>query len=215
MPHSPTHPAKANMLRLPPQLTPFIGRTTEVGEISERLADPACRLLTLVGSGGIGKTRLSIQVAAQMADTFAQGVYFVPLQAVQSANFLLTAIADALDIPLSGQPEPVAQLLRYLSDKDLLLVLDNFEQLLPEDGATLLAQILESTRAVKLLVTSREVLNLQEEWLYQVQGLPFPNTPLLPGWVDYFHVKLRRSLSGLTGVPEPSSFSRSTTTNHS
>ncbi|MEW5961476.1 MAG: NB-ARC domain-containing protein, partial [Chloroflexota bacterium] len=165
---------------MPSQLTPFIGRTNEIAEIISRLTDPACRLLTLVGPGGIGKTRLSIQAATHVAAHFAQGVHFVPLQAVQSANFLCVAISDALKAPRSGPEEPVVQLLHYLRDRQILLVLDDFEPLLGADSATLLTQILTSTLAVKLLVTSREVLNLQEEWLYPVQGLPFPAPPPQP-----------------------------------
>lgn len=180
MQQSLTSPPKVNTLHLPPQLTPFIGRTREMTEIINRLTASACRLLTLIGPGGIGKTRLAIQVAIQVAGHFAQGVYFVPLQAVQSANFLITTIADALKVPLSGSEEPIVQLFHFLRDKQVLLVLDHFEQLLGEDGATLAAQILASTPGVKLLVTSREILSLQEEWLYPVQGLPYPTSPQAP-----------------------------------
>ncbi|HRV92789.1 MAG TPA: tetratricopeptide repeat protein [Anaerolineae bacterium] len=173
-------PSAAKLHNFPRLVTPFIGRTEEVAEIADRLADPACRLLTLTGPGGIGKTRLSIEAAAAIAATFAHGSWFVPLQPVQSLEFLAPAVADALNVSLSGQAEPVVQLLDYLFDRELLLVLDNFEHLLaPADeqggsGVDLLAHILESAPGVKLLVSSREVLNLQEEWLYAVPGLPFP-----------------------------------------
>lgn len=177
---------RAPTFHVPPQPTPFIGRAEEVVEITDLLADPACRLLTLVGPGGIGKTRLAIQVATDMSGSFRQGVYFVSLQAVRAAEFLLAAVADAFNFSLRGQEDPQIQLINFLSGKEILLVLDNFEQLLPpavsdEAGIALLASILETAPTVKLLVTSREVLNLQEEWLYPVQGLPFPNTPLPAG----------------------------------
>ncbi|MBE7553309.1 MAG: tetratricopeptide repeat protein [Anaerolineales bacterium] len=165
---------------LPPQPTPFIGRAEEVAEIVKLLADPACRLLTLIGPGGIGKTRLAIQVATETAAVFADGVYLVNLQPIHSADFLASAIADALDFSLRGHEEPAQELLNYLDKKEVLLVLDNFEQLLSTGGADPLADILEVCPAVKLLVTSREVLNLQEEWLYPVQGLSFPDSPLPP-----------------------------------
>jgi predicted ATPase/DNA-binding CsgD family transcriptional regulator len=174
---------KAEILHLPQQSTPFIGRDEEVAEISRLLADPACRLLTLVGPGGVGKTRLAVQVAERSA-TFAQGSYFIPLQAVESIDFLVSAVADALNLSLSGQEDSRVQLLNYIRDKEMLLLLDNFEQLLGKGGARLLADILETAPGIKLLVTSREVLNLQEEWLYPVQGLSFPIsslTPLLTG----------------------------------
>ncbi|GIK36631.1 MAG: hypothetical protein BroJett011_04640 [Chloroflexota bacterium] len=165
---------------LPPQATPFIGRAEEVAEIVKLLTDPACRLLTLIGPGGIGKTRLAIQVATEIAGAFADGVYLVNLQPIHTADFLASAIADALDFSLRGHEEPVQELLHYLDKREALLVLDNFEQLLGTGGADPLAGILEVCPAVKLLVTSREVLNLQEEWLYPVQGLSFPDSPLPP-----------------------------------
>jgi predicted ATPase len=157
---------------LPHHLTVFVGREREIAELRELLSDPACRLLTLVGVGGIGKTRLAIEAAAGMSRHFADGVYFAPLQAVQAAEFLMPALADTLDITLSGHDVPQAQLLNFLRDKELLLVLDNFEQLLA--GAGLLTDLLQAARAVKFLVTSREVLKLQEEWLYRVEGMPYP-----------------------------------------
>jgi predicted ATPase/DNA-binding CsgD family transcriptional regulator len=165
---------------LPPQPTPFIGRTEEVAEIVGLLADPACRLLTLIGPGGIGKTRLAIQVAAETAAAFADGVYLVNLQPIHSADFLASAIADALDFSLRGHEEPTQELLNYLDKREVLLVLDNFEQLLSTGGADPLTSILELCPGIKLLVTSREVLNLQEEWLYPVQGLSFPDSSLPP-----------------------------------
>ncbi|MBE7471217.1 MAG: hypothetical protein DPW09_20160 [Anaerolineae bacterium] len=167
-------PARTHTLPLPAQPTALIGRAEEVAEIVGLLTDPACRLLTLVGPGGIGKTRLALQAAVEAKPTFAAGACLVNLQPIESVSFLATAIADALNISLRGSEEPELQLLTYLSDKQLLLVLDNFEQLIGQDGTGLLSSILEICPSVKLLITSREVLNLQEEWLYQVQGLSFP-----------------------------------------
>ena len=161
---------------LPLQLTSFIGRDAEIAQISKRLTDPLCRLLTVVGTGGIGKTRLAIQAATTLIDNFDQGVYFVPLQGIDAGEFLASAVAEAVDFPLSGQQEPLAQVLNYLSDKRMLLLLDNFEQLVEQNGPVIMIKILAAAPAVKLLVTSREVLNLQEEWLYPLPGLPVPDT---------------------------------------
>ncbi|MCA9873517.1 MAG: tetratricopeptide repeat protein [Anaerolineales bacterium] len=158
----------------PAQPTPFIGRIDEVGEITRLLSQPTCRLLTLVGFGGVGKTRLAIQAARQKRGDFAHGVNFVPLQPVRSANFLVSTIAEALHLTLAGSAEPAEQLGNYLRNHESLLLLDNFEQFLPQKGPELLAYLLSRAPQLKLLVTSRASLNLQEEWLYAVRGLSFP-----------------------------------------
>lgn len=157
---------------LPVQLTSFVGREEELSQIAERLEDPGCRLLTLVGPGGIGKTRLALQSATEQFGLFLQGVFFVPLAPLSSATFLVSAIADALDFSFAGAKEPQTQLLNYLQGKEMLLVLDSFEHLL--EGATLLPEILRRAPEVKIVVTSRERLRLQAEWVFQIGELPFP-----------------------------------------
>ena len=159
---------------LPRQLTPFIGRSAELKDITRLLDDPACRLLTLLGPGGIGKTRLAIEAARQQAGHFPDGLYWVDLQPGQTADFLVMAIAEALSLSLSGQDAPRQQLLRTLQDKTVLLILDNFEQF--QDGPDLAGEILQHGPEVRLLVTSRAALHLQEEWLYPLSGLPYPLT---------------------------------------
>ena len=156
------------------QHTPFIGRQDELIEMAHLLADPACRLLTLVGPGGIGKTRLAIESVKQMQDDFAHGVHFVNFQPISSTDLVATTIADKVDAPLSGLDDLRTRLLHFLANKEMLLVLDNFEHLL--DGVDLLTHILAAAPGVKLLVTSREALNIQEEWLFPVRGMPFPET---------------------------------------
>ncbi len=166
--------------RFPVPPTPLIGREAELAELGALLESPACRLITLVGPGGIGKTRVALAAATEQAETFADGAAFVPLQAISSAAFLVPAILSALDIPLQGQREPRAQLLDYLRSTELLLVLDNFEQLLAPDlsenegGAALLRDILQHAPGTTLLVTSRERLALHGEWLFEVAGLSYP-----------------------------------------
>ncbi|MDQ3751094.1 MAG: tetratricopeptide repeat protein [Acidobacteriota bacterium] len=152
--------------------TPFLGRERELAEISARLKNPDCRLLTLVGAGGIGKTRLAMQTAKQHAEFFRDGVYFISLAAAGAPEMLLPIIANALDVETRGQVETKARLLDFMRGKRLLLTLDNFDHLL--DGAEILTEILEQTETVKFLITSRERLNLQTEWLFEVEGLSFP-----------------------------------------
>jgi len=157
---------------LPPQPTPFVGRERELQEIRHLLANPECRLLTLTGPGGIGKTRLALRAAAQNSDHFLHGICFVPLAPVPTATLLASAILDALSPPVHSQEEPKTQLLRYLRDREMLLLLDGFEHL--REGADLLVEILENAPEVKLLVTSRERLHLRWEWIFEVEGLRIP-----------------------------------------
>jgi predicted ATPase len=160
----------------PRQPTTFIGRAAELSQVRTRLLDPACCLLTVLGPGGIGKTRLAVQAAGDLPAHFEQGVYFVPLQGVASGEFLVLAIAEAVNFTLSGSQPPLTQVLNYLGNKTMLLVLDNFEQLIGQDGRMILLEILAAVPTIKLLVTSREALNLQEEWLFTLQGLPVPDS---------------------------------------
>lgn len=164
-------PGRAGTLPRPP--TPFIGRNAGLAETARLLADPGCRLLTLVGPGGIGKTRLAIEAAARTAASFADGVVFADLQPAPNADWLAPAIAAALKLPLAGQEPPVAQLCRYLADKELLL-LDNFEHV--PDGAETVSALLSAALRLKLLVTSRVALNVREEWQYPVGSLSYPGS---------------------------------------
>lgn len=180
-PRPPEPVSSAPRLRLPVQVTPLIGRQRELAQIDELLANPACRLLTLIGPGGVGKTRLAIHAAHLSGDTFVDGVAFVPLAPLAAASFIIPAIAEALGFSFSGPVEPGAQLVGYLRDKHLLLVLDNIEHLLAKQAAEPLSELLERAPGVKLLVTSREALNLLAEWVFEVQGLPvWPHAPPWP-----------------------------------
>jgi len=154
------------------QATLFLGRNAELGDISALIHNPLCRLLTLVGPGGIGKSRLALEAASNQPGSFSDGRYIAYLQALPSADLLVSAIAEALEFRFQPDDDPHDQLVAYLRHKSLLLVLDNFEHLL--DGASLVGDILASATAVKVLVTSRERLHLQEEWVYEVRGLDYP-----------------------------------------
>jgi predicted ATPase/DNA-binding SARP family transcriptional activator/DNA-binding CsgD family transcriptional regulator len=157
---------------IPEQPTPFIGREAELVQLEDYLDDSTCRLLTLIGPGGVGKTRLAYQVAASKAKDFASGVCAVPLAGLASPDYLLPTIAEHLSLPLSGSVDQKTQLLDYLREKRLLLVMDNCEHIL--DGIALLGEILAAAPGVKIVATSRERLNVQGEWLFPVYGLPFP-----------------------------------------
>jgi hypothetical protein len=116
---------------LPVQTTPFVGRQAVLEEINRLLKDPACRLLTLVGPGGSGKTRLALEAGAAQLERYAHGVYFVSLAPLNSAESIVPTVADALGFTFYAGPEPQQQLLNYLRGKTMLLVMDNYEHLLP------------------------------------------------------------------------------------
>lgn len=165
----------ARVLRnFPARLTPFLGRDEERAEIVRLLTqDAACRLVTLVGPGGIGKTRLALQAAEDASGVFADGATFVSLAPVSSPEFFASTIADALKFTFAGSEALNHQLLDYLQDKSVLLVLDNLEHLL--EGADFIAEMLETAPRLKVLATSQERLNLQGEWLIKLEGLSFPD----------------------------------------
>ena len=199
---SPSSPA----YNLPTVPTPFVGRETELVELAELIANPDCRLVTLVGPGGIGKSRLALQVAADQVGAFAHGVYFVPLAAVSSPELIVSALADAIGFTFHDHQDPKEQLLNYLRDskREMLLVLDNVEHLLPRSASSasqrvseveLLAELLKRAPGVVLLATSRERLALQEEWVYEVAGLTYPTSLHIPSqsgerWETYSAIAL-------------------------
>jgi predicted ATPase/transcriptional regulator with XRE-family HTH domain len=157
---------------LPVSPTPLIGREQETRIISQQLLEPSCRLLTLTGPGGIGKTRLAVEGGHVLKPHFADGVYFISLAGVGMPDSVLPAIADVLGFGFSGPADLMVQLTNFLHEKETLLIFDNMEHLL--DGRDLLGKILLETHHVKMIVTSREPMRLQWEWLFEVQGLPLP-----------------------------------------
>lgn len=157
----------------PPPLTSFVGRRRELETLVQQVNDPACRLLTLVGPGGAGKTRLALEVANRCLHTFADGAAIVSLEPLTVPAHVPGAIAGALGLALPGARDGWQALADALRAREQLLVLDNLEQL-PGELATALVALLRGVPGLTLLVTSREALRLPEEWLWTVGGLELP-----------------------------------------
>jgi DNA-binding SARP family transcriptional activator/predicted ATPase/Flp pilus assembly protein TadD len=163
---------------LPAPLTRFVGRENELIQIADLLNDPDTRLLTLVGPGGVGKTRLALTAARQAGIHFPDGAWFVPLVSVREEprnglhDRLATAIASTMGVTFSGQDDPRTELLQNLGPKETLLILDSFEHLV--SGADFILETLRQAPKITVMVTSRARLNVQAERLVQVTGLPVP-----------------------------------------
>jgi predicted ATPase/DNA-binding SARP family transcriptional activator len=158
---------------LPAALTPLIGRETEQADLQNILLTPTERLVTIIGEGGIGKTKLALQIARKLRYEFTDGVWFVNLAGLAGeSSDISQAIGAALDISFSGAAEPKTQLFSYLHSKECLLVLDNFEHLL--SNAELVAELLTAAPQLVILVTSREPLQLQAEQVFRLDTLPVP-----------------------------------------
>lgn len=162
-------PLHAPLHNLPADTIPFIGREREINELVGQLQSETVRFITIRGPGGMGKTRLSIEVGRHLLTYFRDGVYFISLAAVTSLQQILTTIADAIRFKFHSEIQPEQQLLTHLKNLHLLLIVDNFEHLVAH--ASLLSTILKAAPHVKLLVTSREKLALGGESLYVIGGL--------------------------------------------
>lgn len=184
----PASPPAGNLAAYMPS-TPFVGRENELAKLEEWLTDGQTRLLSIVGPGGMGKSRLALQCALTQGSRFGHGAYFVPLAPVRG-DLLVSAVAQELGLAFFGSRDLKTQLLNYLREKHLLLVLDNFEHL--RDQAALLTEISNTAPRVKLLVTSREWLNLPHERVYDLLGLPYPeaNTRRQASLEEYGAVQL-------------------------
>ena len=175
-------PLKMQLPNLPVQPTPLIGREHEVEVACALLQDPGVRLVTLSGPGGVGKTRLALQLASILQHTFSDGLCFIPLAAIRDADLVLPATAQALGIPETretGERSPLECLVMYLREKHILLLLDNFEQVVM--AAPALAELLAGCHRLKILVTSRAVLHIRGEHEFTVAPLALPDLEHLPG----------------------------------
>jgi predicted ATPase/DNA-binding SARP family transcriptional activator len=180
--------AGLKLSNLPVPLTPFVGREAELAEIQGRLGDTTCRLLTLVGPGGSGKTRLALEATEAQIDSYPNGLFFVSLAPLDSVDSIVPTVAEALGFRFYEEVEPQQQLLDYLRQKRMLLILDNFEHLV--EGAGLVIEILQTAPEVKILVTSRARLNLEGEHLFPVVGMHFPDEETMEDATQYSAIKL-------------------------
>lgn len=167
-------PEQAPKTSLPVRNTSFVGRESECHDLMQLVQQPGKLLLSLVGTGGVGKTRLALQIAheLQKPDVFQAGVNFVSLESLKDAGLLFAEIAKQLNLATRNQHEPFEQVCDFLA-KDCLLILDNFEHL--SDHTVLLSDLLARCSGLKLLVTSRETLGLEEEHVFRLEGLTFPH----------------------------------------
>jgi DNA-binding SARP family transcriptional activator len=170
-------PVDSLVHNLPVHLTPFIGREMELAKMTQIIENLNCRLLSVVGPGGVGKTRLAVQAAMLQLRSFNDGVYFVALDAVKSTGHLAEVISRTIGLSPAGDQDLTNTLIDFLRLRRVLLVLDNFEHLL--EGRDLLLEILQAAPFTKILVTSRERLHLQAEFLLELSGLPFPHEELV------------------------------------
>lgn len=166
----------ATLHHFPVQFTPFFGRRQESEQIEESFLDPECRLLTLLGPGGIGKSRLSLRAGERLAARagFVDDVYFISLAAAQSTESLLTNILSGLGVTAAARSRPQESLFNYLRPRRCLLILDNFEQLV--ESASLLSEMLAAAPGLRLLLTSQLPLALQGERRMVIRGLDYPQT---------------------------------------
>ena len=171
-------PGQASKQRLPAQLTPLIGREQEVQAVCAFLLSPDVRLLTLTGTGGTGKTRLGLEVATTLLDNFRDGVCFVSLASINDPELVIPTIAQSLGLWEAEDRPPLQLLKTYLQEKHLLLLLDNFEQVVI--AAPFLTDLLVASLELKILVTSRAVLHISGEHEFPVPRLAVPDLKRLP-----------------------------------
>ena len=180
--------ASHSTLPFPSRLTPLIGRQSDLERILSLSQNPSVRLVTILGPGGVGKTRLALELAGVLQGQFQDGVTFVPLAPLKDIDELLPTLAGILGVQLPPGGDLQQAVLEHLAPQQILLVLDNFENLLEE--ATLVSDILVHCPQVKILVTSREKLNLEAETLYHLGGLLLPPQTNLGNIKDYGAVEL-------------------------
>jgi predicted ATPase len=202
------HPPLASSpgVRLPIQPTAFVGRANELHALHQLLDQPACRLLTILGTGGVGKTRLALAVAEQRCTSYPHGVMFVSLAAAHSADDVLWAMSEALGLTPQGQTPLWDFLVAYLQPREVLLLIDACEHV--PDAAILLSNLLAAAPGLTLLVTSREALRVQWEQRFPLEGLALtpittaPDDEDVPDAMMLFYERIRRVQPQFTPTPE-------------
>jgi len=166
----------------------FVGRSRELCELKDHLSDTRYRLISLVGPGGVGKSRLAYELAGRVTEEYEDGVYFIPLNPIHSPAFISLAIGNAIGLSFGGSHDPLDQLIAHLRSKKILLVLDDFDRLIT--GADQVARLIGETENICILVTSRTILDLQDERIYEVQGLEVPEDNDDRSLLDFSSVQL-------------------------
>jgi predicted ATPase len=213
IPPSETGKQEARRHNLPVQTTPFIGREIELAELEQLLTDPDVRLVTALGAGGMGKTRLALEAGAGLMDQFPDGVFFISMARLQSEELIVPSIVQVMGIEFAregiehGDSKRKLKeiLLNHFRRKQLLLILDNYEHLL--DGVDLVSEIMQRAPGVKVLATSRARLNVGGEHRFQVAGMEYPEDVSKREAKEYSAVRLfletaRRARSGFEPHPD-------------
>jgi serine/threonine protein kinase/predicted ATPase len=175
---SSTPSSTGRLHNIPAQTTPFVGRQEELPALARLVNDPAVRMITVLGTGGSGKTRVAQEVAIRNVAEFPDGAFFVPLAPLREAEHIVTTIGESIGLAFKPGIPQLHQLAAHLADKHILLLLDNFEHLL--NGAGAVSDILNAAARVTILATSRERLGLQEETVFRLDGIdvPPPDAPI-------------------------------------
>ncbi len=181
----PAEPGLATPNNLPAQLTPFIGRESEVATVCTLLGRAEVRLLTLTGTGGVGKTRLALEVADHLLEDYPDGIFFVSLAPISDPDLVIPTIAHTLNLWEARDQSLPDYLKSYLCNRRLLLLLDNFEQVV--EAGTFLAELLQACPELNILVTSRAALRLHGEYEYVVPALAVPDLQQLPALEELLH----------------------------
>jgi class 3 adenylate cyclase len=176
--HQPLESRSSNLVNFPDLTPAFIGREAELEQLARLTDSPDVRIISLVGPGGVGKTRLAVQFAAQVASHFQDGVYFISLASIQDPDFIPYILADTLKFSFYGTRNRMEQLSAYLHRMNALLVFDNFEQVRME-GSKFLVALVGQTHHLKIIVTSRERLNLVSEHPVDIYGLEVPESVVI------------------------------------